>query len=80
MDNIVISLSNLNKSFGKTQAIDNVSLDFKENEFFAMLGPSAVARLPCCAPLLVLKRLMMARWYYKVKTSRLCVLTGAPLI
>ncbi len=44
MDNIVISLSKLNKSYGETQAIDNVSLDFKENEFFAMLGPSGCGK------------------------------------
>lgn len=39
-----ITLQNLKKSFGSTKAIDNVSLDIHDNEFFAMLGPSGCGK------------------------------------
>lgn len=42
--NTVIQLQKLNKSFGKTQAIDDVNLDIQQNEFFAMLGPSGCGK------------------------------------
>lgn len=40
----VIQLRNLHKAFGATRAIDDVSLDIQENEFFAMLGPSGCGK------------------------------------
>lgn len=40
----VIQLRNLQKVFGQTRAIDDVSLDIQENEFFAMLGPSGCGK------------------------------------
>jgi len=36
----LLSIRNLGKSFGGFAALDDVSLDFRENEFFALLGPS----------------------------------------
>ncbi len=36
----LLSIRNLGKSFGTFAALDDVSLDIRENEFFALLGPS----------------------------------------
>jgi ABC-type Fe3+/spermidine/putrescine transport system ATPase subunit len=41
---ICIEISNLNKSFGNTQAVSDVSLDIYENEFFTILGPSGCGK------------------------------------
>jgi spermidine/putrescine ABC transporter ATP-binding subunit len=40
MSATVLSLHNVEKRFGSVRAVDNVSLDFRENEFFALLGAS----------------------------------------
>ena len=40
----VIELRNVAKSYGKVKAVDNVSLDLREGEFFALLGPSGCGK------------------------------------
>ena len=37
---IILSIKNLNKSFGKSHVIKNVTLDIKEGEVFGFLGPN----------------------------------------
>ena len=39
-----IEISNLNKSFGNTLAVADVSFDIYENEFFTILGPSGCGK------------------------------------
>lgn len=64
----IVSLRSVTKAFGDTTAVNDVSLDIEEGEFFALLGPSwsflallAVARPPCCAWCLALKHRYRAR-------------------
>lgn len=40
----VISLQNISKRFGDTRAVDGLSLDLHESEFFALLGPSGCGK------------------------------------
>jgi len=40
MNKPLLSIRNVEKSFGSVKAVDDVSLDIQENEFFALLGPS----------------------------------------
>jgi putative spermidine/putrescine transport system ATP-binding protein len=35
-----VSLQNVSRHFGTVRAVDDVSLDIAEGEFFALLGPS----------------------------------------
>ncbi|MDP6653616.1 MAG: ABC transporter ATP-binding protein [Gammaproteobacteria bacterium] len=39
-----ISTRNLSKHFGRVKAVDNVSLEIQEGEFFALLGPSGCGK------------------------------------
>ena len=40
----LLRIENVEKAFGKTRAVDGVSLDISENEFFALLGPSGCGK------------------------------------
>ncbi len=39
-----ITLENISKSFGKIQALDNISLDVKDKEFFVLFGPAGAGK------------------------------------
>ncbi len=40
----LLSIRSLSKRFGETVAVDDVSLDIQQNEFFALLGPSGCGK------------------------------------
>jgi spermidine/putrescine ABC transporter ATP-binding subunit len=45
MSNAIVSIRNVTKAFpGGVTAVDNVSLDIAQNEFFALLGPSGCGK------------------------------------
>ncbi|MEY3141484.1 MAG: Sulfate/thiosulfate import ATP-binding protein CysA [Pseudomonadota bacterium] len=48
-----IEIRNVHKQFGNFHALRDVSLDIDSGELLALLGPSAVAKPPCCASLRV---------------------------
>jgi spermidine/putrescine ABC transporter ATP-binding subunit len=43
-DNAIISFQGVTKRFGRMVAVDNVNLDIREGEFFALLGPSGCGK------------------------------------
>ena len=46
----MIKLENVTKRFGNMVAVDNVSIDILEGEFFVLLGPSTPSRLLSAFP------------------------------
>ncbi len=43
-DNAIIRFEGITKRFGKVTAVDNVNLEVREGEFFALLGPSGCGK------------------------------------
>jgi spermidine/putrescine transport system ATP-binding protein len=43
-ENVGISFQNVSKSFGKVEAVRDVSFDIREGEFFSLLGPSGCGK------------------------------------
>lgn len=44
MSNIAVEVRNLSKEFGSLRAVDDVSFEIKEGEFFSLLGPSGCGK------------------------------------
>ena len=42
-----IQLENVKKKFGKVTALDGVTIDVKDNEFFVLFGPAGAGKTPC---------------------------------
>ena len=42
-----VSLDNVRKLFGEVTAVDGVTLDIADGEFFSMLGPSGSGKTTC---------------------------------
>ena len=40
-----IQLENVKKSFGKVQALNGITIDVKDKEFFVLFGPAEPAKL-----------------------------------
>lgn len=43
-DDVIIKIENVTKRYGKVAAVDDVSLEIKRGEFFALLGPSGCGK------------------------------------
>jgi multidrug/hemolysin transport system ATP-binding protein len=44
MDNNIIKVSNLTKKYGNLTAVDNISFEVREGDFFAFLGPNGAGK------------------------------------
>ncbi len=43
-----IEIANIKKSFGRTQVLNDISLDIPSGQMVALLGPLAPGKLRCC--------------------------------
>ena len=44
MNNSFIQINNISKHFKEVKAVDDVSFEIKEGEFFSLLGPSGCGK------------------------------------
>jgi ABC-2 type transport system ATP-binding protein len=42
--NLAIEIKNISKTFGKTRALDGISLNIRQNELFGLLGPNGAGK------------------------------------
>ncbi len=45
----LIEVSHVNKSYGKVQALRDVSFSVKQGELFGLIGPDGAGKVPCSA-------------------------------
>lgn len=44
---LAVQLTEVSRTFGDVRAVDRVSIDIQEGEFFSMLGPSGSGKTTC---------------------------------
>ncbi len=54
MSEVILSIKNLSKSFGKRKAVDNLSFEIKEDEIFGFLGPNGAGKSTAIRSMLAL--------------------------
>ena len=57
MSEVILSVKNLSKSFGKRKAVDNLSFEIREGEIFGFLGPNGAGKSTAIRAMLSLIKL-----------------------
>ncbi len=73
----LLSLKNISRSFGSTRAVDDVSLDVEQGEFFGLLGPSGCGKTTTLRMIAGLEKPDAGTIVFKTQTSRTCRPSGA---
>ena len=75
--NTIISAKNIKKSYGQTSVLHGVSLDVKQGEVLAIMGPSGSGNRHCSIALRRLFLLIAAKSSLAVATSESSVIINA---
>jgi len=61
---VTVTLEDVSKKFGETLAVDNLSLEIKDEEFFALLGPSGCGKTTTLNMIAGLEEVTSGRIYF----------------